>query len=244
MNLERIWEAESRKRKANEFRKNRMILNWPIHAQRAVEVFQAFAREASKDGVRLNVKGPEWNPPPGEVGYFSLGSETVYLGFGIENTGEGNLIRNKDGAEEYTFDFEKGAALIIHFSPAGGVIQVFFEHPITNLEEKRKEPILYRHTCNTDDLTYSWLASLIPPFLAFNRFESVLERPSIFDSFRVRWWLFFDIRNRRGYIEKFQHLFTTWELLVVGLVISVISLIGGFVGLSLLKVVSWIWDKI
>ncbi|NBF13015.1 hypothetical protein [Pseudomonas sp. Fl4BN1] len=244
MNLEQIWKKEYRKRKANELRKDRMILNWPIHAQRAVEVFRAFSDEASKDGIHLNVTEPEWSPHPRAIGSFILGATSVHLRFGIEKTGEGVLVRKKDGSEEETHYFESGAELIVHFSPAGGLIQVYFKHPVTNLEEKRKEPILYRNTYNSDDLTYDWLASLIPPFLAFNRFESVLARPGTFDSLRMRWWLFFDIRNRRGYIEKFQHLFTTWELLIAGLALSIISVIAGTIGFSLLKAINWIWDKI
>ncbi|VVP27484.1 hypothetical protein PS858_04140 [Pseudomonas fluorescens] len=234
MNVKRIWRQEVRKRKANKFRKERMIRNWPIHAQRAVEVFRAFALEAEKDGVRLMVREPEWSPHPDSMGEFILGASSVHIRFASEYTGEGLLTRTADG-ENTRLDLERGSELIIHHSPADGSIQVFFEYPASNLEEEqRKEPLLYAFTYNTDLLTYDWLASLLPRFLSFNRVESRLEHPSFLDTWRMRLWRFTDVRNRRGYLNTFQHLLTPWELL----------LLGAFAALPGLAAIQWLWGKL
>ncbi|WP_419737398.1 hypothetical protein [Pseudomonas sp. COR18] len=234
MNLEKIWKRELRKRQANEFRRDRTILNWPIHAQRVVDVFQAFEQQARKDGVHMRVVEPEFSPKPEEVGTFITGASSVHLGFGIEYTGEGILDRDVEGYAQHALEIETGSELVVHFSSASGLIQVFFRHPKTDRNKKSKEPILYKYTYNTDTLTHDWIASLIPPFLAFNRCSSVLQRPGLIDVWRMRWWQFYDIRNRRGYLKKFKHIFTAWELLVIGAVISAI------VGFPLAAVIKWL----
>lgn len=234
MNLERIWQKEARRRKANKCRKDRMIRNWPIHAERAVEVFRAFAREAAKDGVALMVREPEWSPRPGMRGDFILGASSVHLRFASTLTGEGLLTRTAEG-ETQRLDIEHGAELIIHHSPPDGSIQVFFEYPLSNLDEaKRKEPLLYTYTYNTDLLTDDWFASLLQRFLSFNRVESHLEQPSYLDTWRVRWWRFTDVRNRRGYLDKLDHLLTPWELLLLGALLAVPGL----------AVIQWLWGKL
>lgn len=239
MNLERIWKREVRKRKANEFRKDRVNRNWPIHAQRAVDVFRAFALEAEKDGVHLNVSEPELfenrrDPLPGLMGEFIIGASSVLLSFGTEYTGEGLLTRTADG-ESTRLDCERGSQLIIHHSPSDGLIQVFFEYPVSTLvEEERQEPLLYTFTYNSDLLTIEWLTSLLPPFLAFNRVESRLQHPSYLDSWRMRWWRFTDVRNKRGYLDKFHHILTPWELL----------LLGGILALPGFAFFQWLWGKL
>ncbi|POA74717.1 hypothetical protein [Pseudomonas sp. DP16D-R1] len=234
MNVERIWRKEARKRKANDFRKDRMIRNRPIHAQRAVEVFRAFALEAEKYGVYLIVREPEWSPKPDTLGEFIIGASSVHIRFGSEYTGEGLLTRTSDG-ETTRLDLERGSELIIHHSPADGSIQVFFEYPVSNLEEEnRKEPLLYTFTYNTDLLTNDWLISLLKRFLAFNRVESRLQHPSYLDTWRMRWWRFTDVRNRRGYLNSFQHLLTPWELLLL----AAVATLPGF------AIIQWLWGKL
>ncbi|CAI8978914.1 DUF4178 domain-containing protein [Pseudomonas sp. IT-P100] len=240
MNLERIWRNEARKRKANEFRKDRVNRNWPIHAQRAVDVFRAFAVEAKKDNVHLIVSEPEWleknndSPLGRRIGEFVIGASSVNLRFAANYTGEGMLTRTPDG-ESTKLDLERGAELIIHHSPSDGSIQVFFEYPASTLEEEeRTEPLLYAFTYNTDSLTTAWLTSLLPPFLSFNRVGSSLEHPSYLDTWRMRWWRFMDIRNRRGYLDKFHHILTPWELLLLGVIIA-------FPGFAF---VQWLWGKV
>lgn len=232
MNLKRMWQKEARRRKSNDFRKDRMVRNWPIHAQRAVEVFSAFAMEAAKDGVRLTVTGPAWSDPTETLGEFIIGSSSVHMRFATQYTGEGLITRTAE-RETKQLDLERGSELILHHSPSDGTIQVFFEHPtLRNEEEDRKEPLLYAFTYNTDQLTNDWLASLIPPFLTFNRVESRLELPSYLDTCRMRWWRFTDIRNRRGYLNTFQHLLTPWELV----------LMGAFAAIPSVALIKWVWE--
>lgn len=233
MNLERIWRNEARKRKANELRKDRVNLNWPIHAQQAVDVFRAFATEAKKDNVRLIVIEPRGDIDSlgcKRMGKFAVGASSVHLRFAPTFTGEGMMTRTAD-AEDATFDFERGAELTIYHSPSNGLVQVFFEFPASSLEGKKSEPLLYDYTYNTDRLTNAWLTSLLPPFLSFNRVESRLEHPSRLDIWRMRWYRFMDVRNRRGYLDKFHHILTPWELLWLGVIIAL-------PGFTLAK---WLW---
>src|SRR5450830_1562154 len=177
MRLKRIWAKESKKRKTNQLRKERVNRNWPIHAQRAVEVFQAFSQEAQKDGVRIIVTEPEWSPPIDQIGEFVTGATSVHLQFAMTYTGEGLFTRKNDESGNFRLDIERGSALVIHHSPSDGLIQVFFEYPITDLDTTRREPLLFTHTYDSDDINKDWLTSLISPFLAFNRVESRMEHP-------------------------------------------------------------------
>ncbi|WP_397450867.1 hypothetical protein [Pseudomonas sp. NA-150] len=226
MDVKRIWRREASKRSANEARKDRVFRNWPIHAQRAVVVFNAFALEAKKHNVSMFVTEPEWielaNRHLGnQLGEFPIGVTSVCLRFGLQYTSEGLLTRTADGDSSELY-IERGAELLIHHSPSDGVIHVFFKAPVMRSEpSEENEPLLYTHTHNTDVLTSDWLAALLPPFLTFNRVESVLERPSIFDSLQVRWWRFRDIRNRRGYLKEFQHILTPWELLILAAIVAI-----------------------
>lgn len=233
MSLEGILRKESRKRFKNQLRCKRVNLNWPIHAQRVVDVFREIQAEGDKHGVALFVTEPEWfNPAYDDFGLrkgeFPLGETAVILSFMTRRTGTGVLVRTEEGTQT-TFDSEKGAELVVHHSPSQGVVQVFFAPP--KIEKSiESDAILYTHTYNTDDVTRDWVMDLVPSFFTFNRVESLLERPSLLDRLRVRWWRFIDIRNRHGYLEKLQHVLTPWELL----------LIAGTAA-PLIWLVNWLW---
>lgn len=214
-----------RKRQTNEMRKDRVNRNWPIHAQQVVDVFRAFALEAKADGVHLFVNEPEWIEwssleRSNRIGEFVLGATTVSLRFASEHTGEGMLTRTTE-TEKTRLDLEHGAELIIHHTPSDGLVQVFFGYPSSSVDGKAKEPLLFKHTYNTDLITNDWVANLAPPFLTFNRFFSRLEHPSYTDSWRVRWWRFVDVRNRRGHLDSFQHFLTTWELVLLAGILAI-----------------------
>ena len=224
MDVKRIWKKEARKRAANEARKRRVHRNWPAHSQRALDVFTAFSLEAELDNVSVLVTEPECFDRHNEangwrLGEFPIGESSVSMRFGLEYTGQGMLKRTEDG-EGVELQLEHGAELVVHYSPAQGVVQVFFKSPSLDKSIRKQEPLLYTHTYNMDDLTTDWAMGLIPPFLIFNRVESVLEKSSWLDTFKVRWWRFKDIRNRRGYLEKFQHILTPWELVLLGAVLA------------------------
>jgi hypothetical protein len=220
MDVKRIWKKEARKRAANEARKQRVHRNWPVHSQRALDVFTAFSLEAELDNVSVLVTEPEWFDRHKEatgwrLGEFPIGESSVSMRFGLQYTGQGMLKRTEEN-ESTELQLEFGAELVVHYSPAQGVIQVFFQSPSIDSSTRKREALLYAHTYNTDDLTTDWLIGLLPQFLTFNRVESALEKPSWLDSLKVRWWRFRDIRNRRGYLEKFQHILTPWELVLLG----------------------------
>jgi hypothetical protein len=236
MDVKRIWKKEARKRAANEARKQRVHRNWPAHSQRVLDVFTAFSLEAERNDVSVLVTEPEWFDRDKELigrclGEFPIGESSVSMRFGFEYTGQGMLKRTQD-SEGVEFQLELGAELVVHYSPAQGVVQVFFKSPSLDKSIRKQEPLLYTHTYNMDDLTTDWAMGLIQPFLIFNRVESVLEKPSWLDTFKVRWWRFKDVRNRRGYLEKFQHILTPWELVLLG---AALALPGW-------AAIQWLWD--
>lgn len=223
MKMERIWCKEARKRSANEARRDRINRNWPIHAERVALVFEEFQRLAEGDGVHVIVTPPEWLIPlerrSASWTDSICGSSAVILQFGMQPIGE-RITTTKESGRTVSIDYEMGAKLVVHHSEVDAIVQVFFEAP-RQFDEDRPEPLLFTHTYNTDDVTYDWVAGLISSFLVFNRFESRLQDYSLVDSWRVRWWRFRDIRNRRGYLESFHHIFTPWELVVVAVVAAI-----------------------
>lgn len=238
MDVKRIWKREVKKRSVNDLRRERVNRNWPHHAERAVEVFTSFAAEARRDNVIVTVIKPEWFMSRNHLherryGEYPIGETSVSLRLGAQLTGHGIITRTEDG-EGSSLQLEKGGELIVHHSPAEGLIQVFFQAPQLDAPDRNSEPLLYTHTYQMDDLTREWLTRLIPPFLAFNRVESILELPNWRDTVMVRWWRFWDIRNRRGYLEKFQHIFTPWELLLIAAVAALpaMALLKGLWGLT------------
>lgn len=236
MKLKKVWQKEVRKRQAHELRKDRINRNWPFHAERSVKVFREFALEAEKDGVHVSVIEPEWRESnsmySGPIGEFVFGTSSVHMRLGAMYTGDGVLTRTPDG-EQSRLNLEKGSELVILHTPFDGVITVFFRHPLT-CDEEAKEPLLFCHTRNTDIITDEWLTSLISAFLTFHRCESRLQKASIIDSMRMRWWLFTDIRNRRGYLDKFQHILTPWELIPLAVLAAIPSL----------AIIQWIWNRV
>lgn len=236
MDLQKMWRKESRKRIKNQLRRERVNRNWPLHAQRVIDAFREIQAEGDKHGVALFVTEPEWFQSTYDGfgrrnGQFPLGETAVVLQFMMQRTGTGVLERTDEG-ETQTIDYEEGAQLVVHHSPATGVVQVYFAYPKSRSQPKKKEALLFTHTYDTDDVTRDWVMGLLPSFFTFNRVESLLEQPSLLDRIRVRWWLFWDIRNRRGYLDKLHHIATPWELVLVGAVAS----------LPLLAVLSYLWN--
>lgn len=232
--IKHVWRKEARRRAATQFRRERINLNWPIHAERIALVFSAFKVLAEGDDVHMNVIVPNWLKPIDERHSYLeerlIGSSALILEFGLQRTGEG-VINISEAGTSFKIDCELGAKLVIQHSEADAFIQVFFESP-REVDEERPEPLLFAHTHNTDDVTYDWVVNLISSFLVFNRFESRLQDYKLIDSWRVRWWRFRDIRNRRGYLDKFQHIFTPWELVLVAAIaaIPVLALAKLFIG--------------
>lgn len=215
MNLERMWRKESSRRTKNQLRRERCNRNWPLHAQRVVDAFREIQAEGDKHGVAMFVTEPKWDYDfSHRNSKLSLGETAVILRFSIQFAGTGVLERTDNGVTE-KMDYEKGAQLVVHHSSGQGLVQVFFAPPTVEGRTKEEDALLFTHTYDTDDVTRDWVMGLISSFFTFNRVESMLELPSMFDRLRVRWWRFMDIRNRRGYLDKLQHVLTPWELILV-----------------------------
>lgn len=238
MRTEQLWTRYARKRASAEARRDRVNRNWCFHAERIAVVFNDFAKAAQADGVRVFVELPDCIIPRestrGAISYGErpIGTSTVALRLETRHTGEGVITRSAEG-ESWELDLELGARLVIHYSEAEGLVQVFFEEPRLRSEERR-EPLLIDHTYNTDDVTREWALGLVSRFLVFNRFSSRLEDSGWMDSARVRWWRFKDIRNRRGYLNNFQHLLTPWELVLLTTLVAIPSF----------AVVQWGWAAV
>ncbi|WP_139272664.1 hypothetical protein [Pseudomonas anguilliseptica] len=230
-----MWRKESRKRIKNQFRCERVNRNWPLHAQRVIDVFREVQDRGRNHGVRLFVidsdegfrhSHDELGLP---LGKFLLGTTYVGLQFAPQSTGTGVLERTEEGTTR-TITVERGAKLIVCHSPDQGLVEVHFESPVIDGENEEQEPLLFTHTYNTDDITRDWVMRLVPSFFTFNRVESLLDHPSVLDRMRVRWWKFTDVRNQRGYLDKLQHVLTPWELLVIGATAA-----------PVLWLLSWLW---
>ena len=142
--------------------------------------------------------------------------------FHFQLTGQGEVKATESGVRR-SLDIERGAALVVHHSPADGVIQVFLQPPYVSDKEPKRDALLIEHTFNTDDVTPCWVEKQIARLLVFNRAESVLQRARPWDRFKVRLWRFLDVRNRRGYLGAFQHLLTPWELVVLAVLVFAIG---------------------
>ncbi len=240
MSLENIWRKEMRRRVKDDLQRCRIRLNWPSHARIVYSEFDCFAEMARRDGVMASVAAYPGRLQPAdeddyvnELGEFSLGTSEITLRFGMEPTGEGFLRATKDYPHS-VIDYENGAMLVVHFSTADAVIQVFFQPP-RMLGDDGGETLLFTHAYDPDKLTRKWVRQVIRAFLIFNRAESRLGVPSFADTWRLRWWRFRDIRNRRGYLEKFRHLLTPWELVIIATIAGLPVLAGAQ---ALLKLVT------
>lgn len=238
--MQKIWNKYYAKSRKNRQRCERLSLNWPIHAEVIINKFQEISNLAEKNGVSLKVDIPEFLSTSNrcsskQLGNHDLGASVVSLRFGMEYTGEGLLARTIEGEVE-THYIEIGARLDVRFSPSLGAVEVYF-WPSRDLNESRQNPesipFLYTYTFDTDDVVNEWVENIVSAFLVFNRHTSRLERSSTLDNFRVRYWRFKDIRNRRGYLSSFQHILTTWELLVLAAILGIPT-----------AFLTWAWDKI
>lgn len=223
MSLESIWQKEMRRRVEDDLQRRRMRLNWPLQASIIYSEFERFAELAKCGSITVTVSAyPHRLQPADEYDYvdqlgeFPLGTSEIVMRFGMEPTGEGYLRSTKECRQE-GIDYENGAILTVHFSTADAVVQVFFQPPHM-LGNNDWERILFTHAYDPDKLTQRWAQQVIEAFLVFNRAESRLRIPSIVDAWRLRWWRFLDVRNRRGYLENFRHLLTPWELLIIAIV--------------------------
>ena len=232
MSLERIWKDDHKRRTNEEERRRRVRLNWPGHAKRIAKVFRQFADITKKNGIAMYV-----NEHSGDFreacrlledscSSAPWGAASISLSFGNKWTGEGVITKTEHGTNK-SADNEIGARLVVHYSSADGVIQVFLDPPYisgpTNSAEKSDE-LLIKYTYNTDDLTERWAEKLIKKLLVLNRVESIFLRPSAIDKLMVRLWRFLDIRNRRGYLDAFRHFFTPWELVMLAAAAFAVSI--------------------
>ena len=231
MSLERIWKREIKRRKRTAAHVERSNRNWPSHAEKIVETFKEFAEIARRDGVGLSVDEPFWYDPElsrsnNFIGERFLGQTAVVLRFHFVLTG---IVVVKRSEEEggMSSELERGAQLIIHHSEHSGAVQVFLDRPWVEGERPKEESLLIDYTYNTDDLTRQWTEKQIARFLVFNRVESKMLRPSLLDRAKVRLWRFWDIRNRRGYLDSFQHLLTPWEMVLLTAVAFILGLYFG-----------------
>lgn len=239
MSLESIWRKEMRRRVKDDLQRSRIRLNWPSHARIIYSEFGCFAEMARRDGVMASVAAYPSRLQPAdeddyvnELGEFPLGTSEITLRFGMEPTGEGVLRSTKDYPHS-VIDYEDGAMLVVHFSTADSVVQVFFQPP-RMLGDDDGETLLFTHAYDPDKLTRKWVRHVVRAFLIFNRAESRLGVPSFTDTWRLRWWRFRDIRNRRGYLEKFRHLLTPWELVIIATIAGLPVLAGAQALLKLL----------
>ncbi|MDT4829070.1 hypothetical protein FQZ97_624800 [compost metagenome] len=226
--MESMWKREFRKRQRNLERKERTNRNWPLHRDTALRIFGEFKQLARKDGVHFEVDGGVPVIPGTDR---LLGESNIVLSVPAIATGIGR-ISYANGGESITREIEKGCRLTIHHSEPEGLIEAFLSMPRRDPPLPNSEILIF-HTYNSDELTADRVKSLIRQFLVFHRVTSRLQRGGLAERYKVRWWRFIDVRNRRGIGQREHHFLTKWELIVLGALAAI-------VGSSLISS-AWTW---
>ncbi|MDO9625148.1 MAG: hypothetical protein Q7J46_14290 [Pseudomonas sp.] len=227
--LQRIWLRDKHTRDANKLRKKRNICNWPIHRDKALEVFRAFAQvtsEANYSQFEIVESGsrPEFS---GDWGIFHYGEDNICLNFKDRPTGHWTERVQQSGKKEIVKEIESGAGLVIYHSSHNGYVQIFFA--ASEIEERKRSAreLLMSYHSDMDELTPHLVMTLIRKFLIFARVDSSLENASWLEQLRVRWWRFVDARNRKSIKGDIDVLLTPWEKLILVALASFVTFIIG-----------------
>ena len=235
--IKKLWAADQKARERHLWHKKRNIRNWPIHKMRALAVFECFAHAAREHGQFFGVIDQIRKPEaPDEVGIFHYGQDHVSLIFPSRPTGELTVTQSWGGGVYSKREREAGASLAIHFSEHNGVFQTFLFPPKYSALVKEKRGVLIDFSFNMDNLTPDYSAKMIRKLLIFNRVESILESSTLLERWRVRWWRFIDVRNRKGIGEKAEHLLTPWEMIVLAALLAI------FGSSAVLKGIPYLWQ--
>ena len=222
--LNKIWKSEFRKRMLHAEHCERCDRNWLIHKSIGLEQFAKFAEVAINDGVYFQVVDFADNQRLAEEGPWYEGEDSIVLSSAPRFTGKETHYESLAGSHK-DFFMEESGSLVVHYTYRQGLIQVFLSPPRAQEAYVKKPDVLIWSSYNTDCLTRDYYDSLIAKFLVFGRVESSLEASTVIDRWRVRWWKYMDIRNRRNLLNTSNKFLNGWELSTAAAFIAVFSLI-------------------
>ena len=222
--LNKIWKSEFRKRMLHAEHCERCDRNWLIHKSIGLEQFTKFAEIAISDGVYFQVVDFADNQRLTEEGPWYEGEDSIVLSSAPRFTGKETHYESLAGSHKDIF-MEESGSLVVHYIYRQGSIQVFLSPPRAQGAYVKKPDVLIWSSYNTDCLTRDYYDSLIAKFLVFCRVESSLEASTVIDRWRVRWWKYMDIRNRRNLLNTSNKFLNGWELSTAAAFIAVFSLI-------------------
>ena len=227
--LEKIWKSEFRKRSLHIEHCERCDRNWLIHKAIGFEQFTKFSDVAMRDNVFFHVVDFANNQRIAEEGPWYEGEDSIVLSSLARFTGKETHYESLAGSYSYVV-MEESASLVVHYTYGQASIQVFLSPPRVQGAYVKKTDVLIWSSYNTDYLTRNYYNSLIAKFLVFCRVESSLEASSVIDRWRVRWWKYMDLRNRRNLLTSNNMFLNGWELstaaaciAVFGLVVAILS---------------------
>lgn len=229
--MDKVWQREKRRRDAEQWRKDRMRRNWPIHKQIAVRVLNQFKDAARRDGVRYVVDGGQHQQNMKRLREFP-GQEEIKLM--IPSFAYRKEINRSQGAESVRWDLERGGGLIIQYLEWRGIVQAWCILPWIGKADARHsqdKDILLFHTYNPDDITEKRVAKMIQQTLMINRVASGLSCASWWEVQQVRYWKYMDDRNRKGIGGREFKFIGNWLITVVGAFYLLITLVSSIVSL-------------
>lgn len=230
--MDKIWEREKRRRDAEQWRKDRMRRNWPIHKQIAVRVLNQFKEAARLDDVRYAVDDGQHQENMKRL-LECPGQELIK--FMIPDVAYRKEIDRTHGGERIRWaGVERGGGLIIEYLEWRGIVQAWCILPWvgkTEDKDRHDKDILLFHTYNPDDITKERVEKMIRQTLTIHRVASGLTHASWWDVQRARYWKYIDDRNRKGIGGRNFKLIGPWPLALFGavyLLVTFFSALGGF----------------
>lgn len=219
--MDKIWQREKRRQDAEQWRKDRMRRNWPIHKQIAVRVLNQFKEAARKDGVRYVVQAGQASGSKRMHEF--IGQDEISLYTPVVTAGK--EVTRSEGPRHIA---EHRGGLVIQYNEWRGLIQALYIYPrLTTDKEPRvghNHDIMLFRTYNPDDLTKTRIEKLVRQTLTINRVVSVVTHASWSEVRWHRYWKYMDDRNHKGIGGRDFKLFRPFTIGVFGAIYLAVTL--------------------
>ncbi|MFI8608423.1 hypothetical protein ACIGFL_08865 [Pseudomonas sp. NPDC077649] len=231
--MDEVWKRERRRQEAEQWRKNRMRLNWPIHKLIAVKALNEF-KDAARQDRQAYVVANGQKRHAGELGCDFVGREEI----GLEvpgSTVSKTIERGPRGANKIQSNYERGARLVIQYNEWRGIIQAWCFLPWIGAGAQPRadhdKDILLFYTYNPDDLTRDRVIKLVKQTLTIQRVVSCAVHASWWDVRKFRWWKYVDDRNRKGIGGRNFNLLTVWRTTIISAALAGIAALESLISL-------------
>lgn len=219
--MDKVWQREKRRQDAEQWRKDRMRRNWPIHKQIALRVLNQFKDAARSDGVSYVVQAGQ-----------SSGSKRIHEFIGQDeislHTPRATVGKEVIWSETPLHITEHRGGLVIQYNEWRGLIQALYICPrLTTDKEPRvghDHDIMLFHTYNADDLTKRRIEKLVRQTLTIHRVVSAVTHASWWDVQKTRYWKYMDDRNHKGIGGRDFKFFRPWTIGIFGAIYLAVTL--------------------